>query len=339
MQFSDIITFTRASGGGRFNAQGQYEWLPANEPRIDYDPVTLAPRGLLVEGSRTNLLTNSSGFSAWEKNGGSIEPDNSSAPDSSLTADKLYALSGTNTVRVVRRGISLTGLVCFSVFVKKSSTHAFVGLRLKSGNIVRFNLDSGFAEINGDSVARGTEALSNGWLRCWASWDIGSSTVYSYPSIALVQSSSLGEISSFTGAEECYIWGAQLETGAFPTSYIPTTTAQVTRAADVAVVNELSPWYNAEAGTFVIKHDAPAGRPLLSSGANVIAVSQGPGKLVVAYDAQGSYVSYNDSPYVSGPALSIGAALDLFKSATSYMGARGQSVRYFPRKLNVSEGV
>ena len=46
--FKDIITFTRASGGGRFNAQGVYEWLPANTPRIDYDPVTGKCRGLLV---------------------------------------------------------------------------------------------------------------------------------------------------------------------------------------------------------------------------------------------------------------------------------------------------
>src|SRR5690606_11405179 len=46
VSLADILTFTRASGGGRFNAQGQYEWLPADTPRIDYDPLTGECKGL-----------------------------------------------------------------------------------------------------------------------------------------------------------------------------------------------------------------------------------------------------------------------------------------------------
>ena len=57
--FGDIITFTRASGGGRFNSSGVYEWLGNDVPRLDYDPVTLQPLGILIEEQRTNLLLNS----------------------------------------------------------------------------------------------------------------------------------------------------------------------------------------------------------------------------------------------------------------------------------------
>ena len=73
--FSNVITFTRASGGGRFNASGVYEWLGNDVPRLDYDPVTLAPRGILIEEQRTNLLTYSEQFdnAAWQKLAVSLE--------------------------------------------------------------------------------------------------------------------------------------------------------------------------------------------------------------------------------------------------------------------------
>lgn len=55
------ITFARADAATcatRFNSAGALETVAANQPRFDYDPVTLAVRGLLIEESRTNLLLN-----------------------------------------------------------------------------------------------------------------------------------------------------------------------------------------------------------------------------------------------------------------------------------------
>jgi len=53
------VTFTRASSATRINASGALELVGTNAPRFDYDPVTLAPRGLLIEEPRSNLLLNS----------------------------------------------------------------------------------------------------------------------------------------------------------------------------------------------------------------------------------------------------------------------------------------
>jgi hypothetical protein len=59
------------------------------------------------------------------------------------------------------------------------------------------------------------------------------------------------------GTSGLYIWGAQLEAGAFPTSYIPTTSATVTRAADNAsmVGSNFSSWYNQSEGTIFASAD------------------------------------------------------------------------------------
>jgi len=57
------------------------------------------------------------------------------------------------------------------------------------------------------------------------------------------------------GTSGVYLWGAQLEAGSFATSYIPTLASTVTRSADVASVNTLSPWFNATEGTLFAEFD------------------------------------------------------------------------------------
>jgi hypothetical protein len=55
------------------------------------------------------------------------------------------------------------------------------------------------------------------------------------------------------GTSGLYLWGAQVEVGSFATSYIPTTTAAVTRAADVAIINgtNFTSFYNNPEGSVV----------------------------------------------------------------------------------------
>jgi hypothetical protein len=55
------------------------------------------------------------------------------------------------------------------------------------------------------------------------------------------------------GTSGLFVWGAQLEAGAFPTSYIPTSTATVTRSADVASISgsNFDGWYRQDEGTFL----------------------------------------------------------------------------------------
>ena len=51
-------TFSRNSMGTYFDNSGTLQTAPANTPRIDYDPVTHAAKGLLIEEARTNSIRN-----------------------------------------------------------------------------------------------------------------------------------------------------------------------------------------------------------------------------------------------------------------------------------------
>jgi hypothetical protein len=89
--------------------------------------------------------------------------------------------------------------------------------------------------------------------------NVGSGTGATTPNFRIVC------VSTGDGTSGIYLWGAQLEAGAFPTSYIPTVASTVTRSADVASITgtNFSPWYRQDEGT-VFAEGAPG---IIASGA------------------------------------------------------------------------
>lgn len=228
--FADIITFTRASGGGRFNASGVYEWLGNDVPRLDYDPVTLQPRGILIEEQRTNLLTYSDMSTGWTiAGGGSLTPNNVLAPDGTITAAKFtFPSSASVGLNYVRRFVTTSTGVTTTCTVFIKSTVPFTLRRP-------------------DGVITAAQPATSDWTLITLSVTAGTGFNFDIRS----ESTSAGDIQ---------IWHPQIEAGAFPTSYIPTVASQVTRSADVASVNTLSPWYNANEGTLFVEWSPAAPR-------------------------------------------------------------------------------
>lgn len=211
--------------------------------------------GILAEEQRTNLLTYSSDFdnSVWAKNASAAVTENFAlSPDATVVAD-LLTMSNSAASGVYRLNLASATIganFVFSVFAKLQSGAGKFRLNLEGAAY------SGAAKsITADLVA-GTVAVvsgasggvincGNGWYRFWVT---GAAVAAGAVNITIYN-----QVSSPT-AQQIILWGAQLATGSFPTSYIPTTTAQVTRAADVASVNVLSPWYRADEGTLFVEY-------------------------------------------------------------------------------------
>jgi len=250
---NNLITFTRTSSATRVNEQGLIEVVSANTPRFDHNPETGESLGLLVEEQRTNLLLRSGEFNlSWFTVNATIVTNDATAPNGSVEAEKLIETATTGNHEVIQNFTpSANTTYTLSCFIKSAELNVAVirfNLGLNGSNqIATFTLTgSGSSTITAGSGTASIAAAGNGWYRCSLTATSGSSP--SSPTQAVV-GSRLGVLGD--GTSGIFIWGAQLEVGAFPTSYIPTTSATVTRTQDDARImgTNFSSWFNSTEGT------------------------------------------------------------------------------------------
>jgi hypothetical protein len=256
------VTFTRGTTATFVGSNGLIQTAAVNVPRLDFDPVTLAPRGLLIEEQRTNLLLWSEQFdnAGWTKAGATITANSTVAPTGTLTADLLTASAGLFSGAVAASPsptISSATAYTLSAFVKKSNWR-YVGLRFNT-SVSGANEQVPFYDFDTDTLSNGGVSgatisrtlLGDGWVRLAMTF---TSTSTAGTTQIWLTNASGGTLPAKAGGEAVFLWGAQLEAGAFATSYIPTVASQVTRSADVATMTgtNFSSWYNQSAGTFVV---------------------------------------------------------------------------------------
>lgn len=238
---------------------------PYYGPRFDYDPATLAPRGLLYEPQGTNkLLYTNLANAYYSKSGLTAESDTTNevlAPDGSATVYKAIATTGSGAHNITRTSaLAGNNQSTFSVYAKKPSggTRDYVRVQITTGtgnNTAYFNVATG--ELLGGTVSSGSTnvlrsitAAGDGFYRVSLSL-ISSSSTNLFVAVGMCTSSG-GEVfaGSADGSDKMYFWGPQLEIGYGETSLIPTTGASATRAADSLYTTSI-PWFNATQGTFV----------------------------------------------------------------------------------------
>ena len=257
-QRSSVTSYTATTTASITNYIPVLQTAAADVPRFDHNPTTRAALGLLVEEQRANLVTYSADFAnaAWTKGAASITSNTIVAPDGTLTGDKLVEDTATNT-HLVQPSISpsyTSGTTyTYSVFAK-AAERTFLQLRVTASSqfSASFNLSNGTASQQSAGTTAEITAVGNGWYRCAITF-AANATAAGASRIGVMFDATT---QSYTGDgySGIYLWGAQLEAGAFPTSYIATTSASVTRNADVASMTgtNFSAWYNQTEGTIYV---------------------------------------------------------------------------------------
>lgn len=300
-----LFTFTRASTATRFNASGVLETVAANVPRFDFDPVTLACRGLLVEEARTNYALNTESTTGWASSGPSLVSnaffgkagvritfDEALYGDAPNKACSLSAGAGTRltgSLYVDLSTISVTADIVVGVLVFDSAV-SYANLRFDpvSKTITSYVNYRSVSSV----VGRATQITTNIWrLELSVTFDESFSTAR------------LNAYLHSTGGQ-IVIGLPQLEAGSFATSYIPTTTAAATRAVETCGTTQMTPWYapnwtlGIEGSSFAPNSSFPLWLTLEASGSGFLYVGKFPdglGKLVLPAGA------------LAGAAITLGA--------------------------------
>ena len=241
------ITFTRASIGTYVDSTGIIRTVTADVPRLDYDPVTRQPLGLLIEEARTNLILQSQDLSAAAWAGTTKTASTSTFLGIPFWKVAKATTSTSESMSQIFAPTTIVGNTYTATVALQASTSTTVQIGLYgTSSLWGLDADSSATIVSGP----GTLVRSSGSLFTITSLStttptlirvtktyqaIESAGFYLYP----------GTSTSSTLGDSVLATRIQVELGAFATSYIPTTTTTVLRAADNASMSgtNFSSWY------------------------------------------------------------------------------------------------
>ncbi len=286
------VDFTRASGGSYVGADGFIKYVGINQPRFDYDPETGECLGLLMEEARTNLINQSENFNTWTLNSDTDEPptitrklSDVKSPDG--TSNYFLCTYGrTDLRRNFSGGFGRTytascffkqpfdgnasDLAAFEIHITGGGTTVAIGrviYRFSTNRIIR----SDRLGVGVPPIRTGFKRYADGSVRLWLTMtDNGSGQAVFFLNLRVA-----GFFQNI--GKSILTWGAQIEEGNFPTSYIPTRGSARTRAADNFIISgkNFTSWYKQDEGTIFVAHKALTQLNFRGSSVNSIIYSIG----------------------------------------------------------------
>jgi hypothetical protein len=255
------LSVTRATTATRVNSSGLIESVASNVPRLDYTNGSCP--SVLVEPQRTNLALRSQEFdnAIWTKAGGTMTANATISPDGTNNAEEWAGDGGIGLhdfFQAFTGGLTTSS----SIYVKKNTAQfVYISLNWQSSGTDWatgvFDLDNlttaTFQNGTVTSPIASIKDVGNGWRRITLSVSTANTALYCMYGMADSLSptfSSRGRIPSTSAS--FYVWGAQLEAGSYATSYIPTTSASVTRNADVISKTGISSLIGQTEGTLFL---------------------------------------------------------------------------------------
>ena len=271
------FTVTRATTATRTNSAGLIESTTANMVRCDYS-LGSCPN-LLLEPQRTNLALRSEEFDnvSWSKTGSAITSNTTTSPSGIPTADTFVGDGVLGNHRVSQSFSATTGTVYTQTCYIKKNTNDFFQFYFAAGQFgavafANFDLNNGVLGTVGAGSTASITNVGNGWYRC----SITSTAIVTASSsinLSLISSTTSPRAESNTLSTSVFLWGAQIEAGAYATSYIPTTTASVTRNADIISLGNVytNGLISASGGTWFVelRNNVPLTRDANTAGLNL----------------------------------------------------------------------
>jgi len=246
------FTVTVAADATRVNKDGLIESVAADQARLNYDPTNPQDPHLLLEPSRTNVITQSQELTSGSLAKVSLTvADNTSIVDpQGNTNTKTLTATSSNQPRLEWRGTAVPASntsYAMSFWVRyNTARYVAIAHFSQTGEYAIFDLVDGEVENDVGTQTAKIEAYKNGWYRVSKSFEVPSTASINYWKFTLCT-----QTAPFTGVsgEKADVFGLQLEAGSYPTSYIPTSGLAETRTLDKCLNAGSSNLFNDTEGT------------------------------------------------------------------------------------------